>query len=259
MTVARVVIFALLSAAIFTACNGAGGSEDALVGPVWNLVTLNEESLVPGTSITAEFSEDGSVTGSSGCNNYAATYEVDGDAINFDLSATAMTLMACPDPIMKQEAAYLAVLAAASTFEASEEEMVLFGPRGESIAVYEAVSQDLAGSSWEVVGYNNGQGGVVSVIIGTQITADFGEDGQLTGNAGCNDYFGPYETDGNKISMGPFGSGRMACSEPEGIMHQERQYLAALETADTYKIEGNSMNMRTADGATVANFQRVQP
>ena len=95
--------------------------------------------------------------------------------------------------------------------------------------------------------------------MGTQITANFGEDGQLTGNAGCNDYFGPYETDGRKISMGPFGTGRTACSEPEGIMEQESQYLAVLETADTYKIEGNSMNMRTADEATVANFQRIRP
>ena len=69
--------------------------------------------------------------------------------------------------------------------------------------------------------------------MGTQITANFGEDGQLTGSAGCNDYFGPYETDGQKISMGPFGTGRTACSEPEGIMEQESQYLAALETADT--------------------------
>jgi hypothetical protein len=42
-------------------------------------------------------------------------------------------------------------------------------------------------------------------------------------------------------------------------MEQESQYLAVLETADTYKIEGNSMNMRTADEATVANFQRIRP
>jgi heat shock protein HslJ/uncharacterized lipoprotein YbaY len=121
------------------------------------------------------------------------------------------------------------------------------------------VSQELAGSSWEVVSYNNGREAVVSVIIGTEITANFGEDGQLTGNAGCNNYFGPYEVDGENISMGPFGTTRMACQEPEGVMEQESEYLAALETAATYKIEGLTMNMRTADGATVANFRRVIP
>jgi heat shock protein HslJ len=48
----------------------------------------------------------------------------------------------------------------------------------------------------------------------------------------------------------------MACLEPEGVMDQEQEYLAALEIADTYKIEGLTMEMRTADGALVASFQR---
>lgn len=249
----------LLLAVVITACAGAEESEDSLVGTVWNLTSLNGESLVPTTSITAEFSEDGRVAGSSGCNNYAAAYEVDGSNITFNMTPTATTLMACPDPVMKQERGYLSALDAAATFEVSDDELVLFDASGNSIAIFGAVSQDLAGSSWEVIGYNNGKGGVVSVIIGTQITAYFAEDGELTGNAGCNEYFGPYETDGEKISMGPFGTSRKACQEPEGIMDQENQYLAALETADTYKIEGNRMNMRTAEGATIANFQRVQP
>ena len=121
------------------------------------------------------------------------------------------------------------------------------------------MSQDLAGSSWDVISYNNGRGGVVSVIIGTEITANFGEEGEMTGNAGCNDYFGAYEADGENISMGPFGTTRKACQEPEGIMQQESEYLAALETAATYKIDGATMNMRTAEGSTVANFRRKLP
>ena len=245
MKIMRQVSFILLAAAVFAACGGAGGADDALVGTVWNLSTLNGKPLVPTTSITAEFSEDGKVGGSAGCNNYSAAYEVDGNKINFKMSLTAMTLMACPDPVMKQETAYLAALEAAATFEVSDDQLVLTDASGNPVAVFEAVSQDLAGSSWEVIGYNNGKGGVVSVIIDTQITANFGEDGELSGSAGCNEYFGPYETDGEKISMGPFGTGRMACQGPEGIMDQENQYLAALETADTYKIDGMRMNMRT--------------
>lgn len=251
--------FIVLLVAVITACAGAVGTGDSPVGTVWNLTSLNGETLVPTTSITAEFSEDGKVGGSAGCNNYSATYEVDGNKINLNMSLTAMTLMACPEPIMKQESAYLAALEAAVTFEVSDYELLLFDANGDPVAVFEAVSQDLAGTSWEVISYNNGKEAVVSVIIDTQITANFGEDGELTGSASCNDYFGPYETDGENISMGPFGTSRMACQGPEGIMDQENQYLAALETADTYKIDGIRMNMRTADGATAANFQRIRP
>ena len=40
-------------------------------------------------------------------------------------------------------------------------------------------------------------------------------------------------------------------------MEQEAQYLAAFETAETYKIEGLNMEMRTADGALAASFKRT--
>jgi len=239
--------------------NTVGSPDDSLTGTIWNLTSLNGQPLVPATRITAEFNEDGSISGSSGCNNYNAVYEVDGGSITINSSPAAMTLMACPEPIMAQEAAYLETLSAAATFEISAETLTLFNAGGNPVAVFEAVSQGLAGTSWEVISYNNGKGGVVSVIIDTQITAEFGETGELIGSAGCNNYFGPYETDGENIAMGPFGTSRKACLEPEGTMDQEQQYLVALEMAATYKIEGLSMNMRTAEGATVANFRRMLP
>lgn len=236
-----------------------GTTSNPLTGAIWIVTELNGQPPLPTTNITAQFDEEGRVSGSSGCNNYGAAYEVDGNNITINTSPAATTLMACPEPVMVQEAAYMEALGAAETFEISEDQLTLFDADGNPVVVFSAVSQDLAGSSWEVISYNNGRGGVVSVIIGTEITANFGEDGQLTGNASCNDYFGPYETDGENISMGPFGATRKACPEPEGIMQQEVEYLAALETAATYTIDGVTMNMRTAEGSTVANFSRVLP
>jgi hypothetical protein len=40
-----------------------------------------------------------------------------------------------------------------------------------------------------VTGYNNGKQAVVSVVIGSELTADFKADGNLGGSAGCNSYF----------------------------------------------------------------------
>ncbi|UCG25952.1 MAG: META domain-containing protein, partial [Chloroflexota bacterium] len=232
---------------------------DSLAGTTWTLTELNGQPLLPTTEITAQFNDDGTVGGSSGCNNYNAAYEADGTNINIQASPAAMTLMACPELVMEQETAYLAALDAAETFEINGDELVLYDADGNPVAQFSAVSQDLAGTSWDVISYNNGRGGVTSLIIGTEITADFGEDGQLTGNAGCNDYFGPYEAVEGDISMGPFGTTRKVCPEPEGVMEQEAEYLAALETAATYTVDGMTMNMRTADGATVANFRRKLP
>jgi heat shock protein HslJ len=77
----------------------------------------------------------------------------------------------------------------------------------------------------------------------------------LSGSAGCNNYRATYEVDGNNISIGPAAATRMFCPEPGGIMEQEVQYIAALETASTYLIELDKMEIRTAEGALAATFR----
>ncbi len=39
-------------------------------------------------------------------------------------------------------------------------------------------------------------------------------------------------------------------------MDQEAQYLAALETAATYQIEGGVLELRTSDGALAADYTK---
>jgi heat shock protein HslJ len=119
-------------------------------------------------------------------------------------------------------------------------------------------SNELAGTSWVVIDYNNGRGGVVSTIIGTELTATFSPDGILSGSSGCNTYQAGYEVNGNNITIGLPISTLMACAEPDGIMEQEQEYLTALSTAATYQISGDSMEMRTADMSRVASFQIVK-
>jgi heat shock protein HslJ len=171
-------------------------------------------------------------------------------------------MMMCPEPgVMEQEREYLAALETVSSYMIEGKQLTLFNAQGQAVLTF--VVQEptpLAGTEWEVTGYNNGKGGVVSVVIGTELSALFGEDGTLAGSAGCNNYHAAYEVDEaaaaeGTISIGPAASTRMMCAEPEGVMEQESQYLAALEMAEAYKIEGDRLELRTADGALVASYQ----
>ena len=67
-------------------------------------------SPIAGTEITATFAEDGSLTGSAGCNNYTTSYEADEGEIAIE--PVAATKKLCPEPegVMDQEAAFLAAL-----------------------------------------------------------------------------------------------------------------------------------------------------
>ena len=88
-------------------------SNVSLTDTQWTLTELNGEQILPGTTITAQFTEDGQVGGSSGCNRYSTTYTVQGNQISFGEQG-ASTLMACLPPIMDQEAAYMEALATTS-------------------------------------------------------------------------------------------------------------------------------------------------
>jgi heat shock protein HslJ len=243
---------------LLAACGGSGGSdEEELVGNIWTLTSLEGQAPLPVTTITAEFDAEGRVHGSSGCNTYAGPYEVDGNKLKFG-QPMASTMMACHPVVMDQERAYMEALVAVETYEIEDGTLTLYDADKNAVAEFEVVKQGLEGTSWDVIAYNNGKGGVTSVIIGTEITADFGAEGQLTGSAGCNSYVADYKTEGNKITISSaVATTRKACQE-EGVMEQENAYLAALETADTYKITGMDMEMRTSEGSKVAGFQRPQ-
>lgn len=242
----------ILSACGSSAVQGGGGD---VTGKVWALTALNGQPIVTGTGISAQFTANGKVSGSAGCNQYTGMYTVSGSNITFDPSI-AITMMACPQPIMDQESAYLKMLGEAKTYSVKGDELTLTGADNTTLATYKAETQDLAGTNWEAIGYNNGKQAVVSVMLETTITASFGTDGNLTGNAGCNNYSGTYTVNGNQITIGPLASTRKMCSDPAGIMEQEAQYLAALGTAATYQIEGTKLELRTKDSALVANFSK---
>lgn len=119
----------------------ADGMEYSLEGTNWVLTNMQEEDLsfrgsasIPDTLIAALF-EDGNLNGSSGCNNYSTSYEVDGN--NISISDTiALTRMACPEPIMDQEQVYLARLAEAATYSVRGIELLIMNDLGESLLVF---------------------------------------------------------------------------------------------------------------------------
>lgn len=229
----------------------------SLTGTNWSATMINNgrgavSGLVAGTEVTAVFGEDGTVSGSAGCNTYSGSYTVDGS--NITIGPLVSTMMMCVDPeVMAQEAAYLAALENSATYSITGDTLELRAADGAlqvSYGIQEMVS--LTGTNWVATGINNGRGGVASVVTGSEVTALFGEDGSVNGSAGCNNYFGDYEVDGANIAFGPMGTTRMMCEED--VMTQEAAYLAALENSATFAITGDTLELRAADGALQVSY-----
>ncbi len=230
-----------------------------LEGTPWELTTLNNGenamvSALPDTYVTANFN-DGEINGSAGCNNYFGSYEATEDTIS--IGPLASTMMLCPDPINEQERLFLAALESAATYQIIVNRLELISEDGALAAMFHAAEPvELSGTSWNVTGYNNGRGGVTSVIIGTELDVNFDEE-SVSGLAGCNNYNGGYEVDGENISFGPLATTRKFCSDPEGTMEQETEFLAALEGATRFEIQGDRMDMYFEDGARALSLEII--
>lgn len=243
-----------------SACGGSGGDTAgtglSLEGTPWTLQSYDEDGStveVPeGVTVTARFDE-GRVYGSGGCNRYTAGYALDGTSLTIDPAAS--TLMACPEPASSVEAAFLAALARTASYFTDDTSLALTDADGTTLLTFaEADEASLVGPTWSATGVNNGAGGVVSLVSDSQVTAMFGEDDTVSGNAGCNTYTGPFTQDGTTISIGPLASTLRACDDPE-LTAQEAQVLAALERATQYALDGTTLELRDDSGALQLSFE----
>jgi heat shock protein HslJ len=209
---------------------------------------------------------DGRVSGSAGCNRLMGGYRLDGDALSFEPNL-AGTMMACPPPLMAQEQAVIEALGAVVGFESKAagptptpaSTLVLTDADGDTVLTFaELESMPLTGTDWRLVQYNNGKGGLVSVLAKSVVDLRLDDAGQFSGKA-CNAYRGGYRVEGSDFSLGgPIAATRMLCPEPEGADEQERAYFSALERAASFHISGDELVFTDAEGTTLAKFRAAQ-
>jgi heat shock protein HslJ len=265
LSVAAAALF-VLAALVGSGCSSGAGSSatpssagadssKALAGKVWQATTIAGVTTVltaRGTEVTAAFAA-GELAGSGGVNRYTATYDTQpGDRIK--ISRPASTMMAGPPKAMAQEQAYFAALTKATGFAVTADSLTLTDDHGTVLVRY-AVAQPtmLEGTEWEALAYNNGKGALQSLAAASAITAKFGSDGSLTGNASVNRYSTTYTTAGDAMSIdATITTTKMA--GPEELMKQESAYLAALPKTATYTIEGDELWLRDSTGAALAHY-----
>ena len=87
----------------------------------------------------------------------------------------------------------------------------------------------LTDSSWTVTSING-----ASMMVDAPPTMTFSSDGNVHGTGGCNQYTAPYQTDGNKLMIGPMSSTLMLCDGDRGA--QEAAFVSGLGGAMTWLI-----------------------
>jgi heat shock protein HslJ len=241
--------------------NATEAPEFDLEGNTWTLTSFieGEDVQLPlvNTTITAYF-EDGIIKGNAGCNGYSGGYTVDGNKINIS-KALVTTAMTCgPEEVMQQEYQYHEMLGNVTTYTIEGNQLTLSTDDNVTL-VYnatEAPEFDLEGNTWTLISFIEGEE-VQSPIQNTTITVYF-EDGNITGNSGCNGYFGDYTVDGNEINISNVLGTTMMYCDPEEVMQQEAQYLEMLGNVTTCTIEEKQLTLSTEDNRTLVYQVEVE-
>jgi heat shock protein HslJ len=239
-----------------------------LVGS-WDLLTYNNgkaalQSVSLSSVITAEFTKDGKLAGSAGCNAYTAGYFVNVSKIS--ISQPASTKKACEPDLMQQENQYLTLLSNASSFETTGDKLTIFDAAGTKLLEYKShitstapvppVPAGIIGS-WDLVSYDDGSGGSTAVITAAPVTAIFGANGKLSGSSGCNQYSTTYTTSGSGIVIPTqFATTLMYCSEP--VNKQESTYLSLLPRVSRYLVSGDLLTLSDSAGTKLLIYKSAR-
>ena len=109
-----------------------------------------------------------------------------------------------------------------------------------------AATPSLAGE-WGLVSYGSASSPTsADPSIDTSILFDAEK---ISGNVGCNQFNGGYTLEGSNIVFAPFISTKMACIGNASV--QESAILSVFAGAATFSLDGDTLTITSADGASV--------
>jgi heat shock protein HslJ len=239
----RSPLLVLAIMAILSAC--ALGSDPAELDGTWVLQSGSHDGqpLDPVADRVVTLRIDGDeVGGTAACNTYGGTIERDGSAIR--ISALSMTEMACDEPTMALEAAYLAALVAVTSADRVESSLLLEGPGVELRFALEVPEPDasLIGTTWSLESLVSGDA-VSSVMAPATLVLE--EDGTIRGSTGCREFTARYELNGADLRVSDVVVDQVECDE--ALASQDTHVLGTFEGQVRLSIEGSRLSISGTD------------
>jgi putative lipoprotein len=108
------------------------GGGAGISGLQWRPVVLGAERLPDDSGMHVLFAVDGSIKGSGGCNNFFGALEMTDEGLR--VGPLGSTRMACPQPVMEREVAFMQALQATSRFEIGNRRLQLLADNNQLLA-----------------------------------------------------------------------------------------------------------------------------
>ncbi len=168
-----------------------------------------------------------SVFGKSGCNSFNVSFEAKSNKTCVKTGQGMGTMMACDEAIMKLEQEFLNTLQNRKFKIKTKGDKVQFKNWwGKTIMEFKQQTEKsvwsfIENNDWKLIQMNNVGKDYGRASIKFKTTQN-----RISGNTGCNNFFGNYEVEGEYISFAQMGSTRMLCDEESN--KTERDFLNIL-------------------------------
>ena len=102
----------------------------------------------------------------------------------------------------------------------------------------------LAGTAWRPVPLSGFAGADDQPVF-----VEFETPEKVSGFAGCNRFIGSYEQSGDRLTLGPQATTRMACA-PD-VMNRETRFLKLLDQVRLVEAVGGELTLKTLEDAVL--------
>lgn len=199
--------------------------------------------LASGSTIRLEFSKI-AITANAGCNQLMGKASLDAGRLTVD--NLGGTEMGCEKPLMDQDEWLSEFLTSSPVWKLDGETLVLSdGTTKIELREEKLTAKPLHGTTWALDTLIEGET-ASSIPQGVKATLKLGEDGKLSGNAGCNGFGGGFTAKAGKLTVSNLGVTRMACGGDKDIV--EKAVLAVLDGTVAYQIKGETLTLTHPSG-----------
>ena len=109
-------------------------------------------------------------------------------------------------------------------------------------------------SNWELE-YIYSNGSEVAPPEDHNASIAFLKDSQVTGETGCNRFFGNFSATDEKLEFNNIGSTRMMCPQ----MQFESTFMNTIENTAAYNISKNQLVLKDSLGNIIALLKKIEP
>lgn len=187
------------------------------------LTQLNGKKVNSGKAFITINDEAGTISGKNGCNNFNVKYTKLSSKNQIKTNSPMGTLMACNDESMKLEKEFNAAITNKKFKIVKKNNTVYFkNTKNKVVMEFSIPTQD---QLWSFIAKNNWK-----LIALENVGQDYGKasikfnpsEKKVSGNTGCNNFFGIYETSGDTISFDKIATTKMACIGEEGNKTEQK-------------------------------------